>query len=872
MTAFDVEPQTLWGSMGAAVLAGSLDAVVVMGSDGAVVEWNPAAERMFGRARADAIGRSLGDLIVPPELRDRHAAGLARHLETGATTILGRRLELEALRADGSRFPVELTVTVVPTLAGADPGDTPTLFAGQVRDLSTQRQLRSALSASQQHLGAVIDTAPIALISIDAAGVVRLARGRGVEHLGGRRSKVAGRHVSNSWAVDPEVQDNVDRALRGESFTCVERHGGRLFETTYHPNADPAGEVESVLAVAVDVTAREQDRSRVTYLVEHDALTGLANRARFELWATQRLAGAALDGTEVCLLLLDLDDFAAVNASRGSAVGDDILRAVAQAMAVALPERSRMARLGGDEFAALLPSPPSREDAGRIGHDVLRAIGEVASDDVCTASIGVVLAPPATTTDLALQRASAALTAARDAGGNTVRIHSAETSERDSPRTARSEVQRLIDGPGATRCVLQPLVDLATGEVVGYEALARFPENESRTVHEWFLTAHSCGLGPALEAEALRSAMARRPELHTGVYLSVNVSAAALTDPGVSASLSGDLTGVVVEITEHDQHLDPDALTAIDVLRSRGARIAVDDAGAGYSGLTRLAQLRPDLVKLDRLLVSGIDSHPEQAALVSALVGYAGSTGATICAEGIETAGELRVLADLDVQVGQGWLLGRPDPVPQRPPPAAVAACLDSYRRQLAPLQHPAAARAGTSLDALADVMSHIAQARSVAGLKETLPAVAGLLHAQRVSLSRLEAGDAAVREVASTGPTDDTTYYVADYPTTARVLRDGSIAEVRLGDPSADRAECAALAALGFGALLMLPLCRHDAAVGILEVFATPSRPWARSEIGHARILGQPLAEALQRLVPGGGSGTLAGAGSAGCHGPGSA
>ena len=211
------------------------------------------------------------------------------------------------------------------------------------------------------------------------------------------------------------------------------------------------------------------------------------------------------------------------------------------------------------------------------------------------------------------------------------------------------------------RTVFQPVASLATGQVAGFEALTRIDVEPARPVGTLFAEANGCGLGPVLEAAAIRAALEPlgRPP---GTHLALNVSYSALPSDEVQSVLPQDLTDIVIEITEHEAiDDDDDALReALQQVRERGALIALDDAGAGYSGLKQLARLKPDIVKLDRSLVNGVNGDPARLALIESFVRYSNRMGAIVCAEGIETLDELAALADLDVQWGQGHVLAAP--------------------------------------------------------------------------------------------------------------------------------------------------------------------------------------------------------------------
>ncbi len=220
----------------------------------------------------------------------------------------------------------------------------------------------------------------------------------------------------------------------------------------------------------------------------------------------------------------------------------------------------------------------------------------------------------------------------------------------------------LID-PAQPRLVFQPIVDLKKGAVAGYEALARFDGRVDATPDKWFAAAAMSGLGPALESRVVRSVLHARENLPANCFLTVNVTPHALTSPPVMDEFlrGGELAGIFVELTEEQAISDPDAMRRdLARLRDRGAMIALDDAGSGYSGLQRLLALRPELMKLDRSLVDGIHEDEAKRACVEMLIVLASRLDSWLLAEGIEQPGELRELIKLGVPLGQGFLLGRP--------------------------------------------------------------------------------------------------------------------------------------------------------------------------------------------------------------------
>jgi EAL domain-containing protein (putative c-di-GMP-specific phosphodiesterase class I) len=235
------------------------------------------------------------------------------------------------------------------------------------------------------------------------------------------------------------------------------------------------------------------------------------------------------------------------------------------------------------------------------------------------------------------------------------------TAERRGSSVAEAVTSVITSGGPAI--ALQPIVDIATGTTAGYEALSRFPGLESWTPDRWFREADSVGLGPDLEASAVRAALREMVRLPRGTSLSVNVSARALcaSDGVLDLLLEASSAQVVVELTEHDQIDDYGRLAHVLArVRRTGARVAVDDAGSGYAGLGHILRLEPEVLKLDRTLVEGIAHDPGRQAMCVAMVGFTQRMGSTLIAEGVETGEDLEGLADLGVPYAQGYFLGRP--------------------------------------------------------------------------------------------------------------------------------------------------------------------------------------------------------------------
>jgi EAL domain-containing protein (putative c-di-GMP-specific phosphodiesterase class I) len=236
-----------------------------------------------------------------------------------------------------------------------------------------------------------------------------------------------------------------------------------------------------------------------------------------------------------------------------------------------------------------------------------------------------------------------------------------------SSTMVRTRIHSLVEA-GQPSMVFQPIVELATGTVSGHEALARFDTHPPAPPDVWFASANDAGCGPELEAAAIRAALRWLPEVPHNQCMNLNVGTAALGDPHVQDELlRAPLERITLEITEQNVLEHPhQSHQFIATSRKLGARIAIDDLGAGYSGLHRVLQLSPDVIKLDRELVSGLDQDPARLALVRAASTFSASIGSEVVAEGVEHAAELTVLQEIGVTHAQGYHLGRPAAAPWR--------------------------------------------------------------------------------------------------------------------------------------------------------------------------------------------------------------
>jgi diguanylate cyclase (GGDEF)-like protein len=398
---------------------------------------------------------------------------------------------------------------------------------------------------------------------------------------------------------------------------------------------------------------------RARWDADHDGLTGLLSRTAFRARLEQASAKATA-GRPLALLLFDLDGFGAVNKTAGHAAGDRLLCDFAEVLSAQAGSDAVAGRLGGDEFALLLHGSDGLELAGRLRQALPRGDEDTRRISV---SGGLAHAPrDGNDAEALLRAADIALRVAKKAPGRGHVSEYAGESLAGGQRNARAALRRIIDGDGLTMAV-QPIVDLRSGLIHAYEALARFGANGSESPLQWFALADELGEREELERACLREALelfCRRPR---DVKLSVNLSSPVLMDRETLRMLerARDLEGLIIEVTEEALvHNEAQLDAVIAPLRERGAQMAVDDMGAGYSGLNQIMAVHPRYLKLDRSLITGIDTDHERSAMVAALANYAERVGSLLVAEGMETEAELLALIELGVPLAQGFYLGRP--------------------------------------------------------------------------------------------------------------------------------------------------------------------------------------------------------------------
>jgi diguanylate cyclase (GGDEF)-like protein/PAS domain S-box-containing protein len=545
----------------------------------------------------------------------------------------------------------------------------------QVRVLTEQR--------GHDRLAAMVEHSSDVVMLADQTGRVSYASPGLRATLGFNPESWVGRHL-----LDVVAEDERDSAVRQFERLVEFGNGGTVeFEATLThadgqlrkatvvvANLVGGAAVDGIVATFRDVTEQRNLERQLSHRAFHDELTGLANRALFLDRMDHALRVARPEADPVVVLFVDLDDFKSVNDALGHAVGDQLLKTVADRIRRAAGTGDTAARLGGDEFAILL------EDRGGIDRaidvaerllDSLRDPVSIAGYDVAVlASVGVAVASPGMSTTSLLRDADIAMYEAKRAGKGQIRIFDpAMRLVATKHLEYRSDLGEALDR-GQMRLVYMPFVDLRSGQVVGAEALVRWHHSQHGDIpaSEFVPIAERSGLIVPMGYWGLEQGLSEMATWRPELFCSFNVSAVQIRQPDFVERVVSlvdeyhvDPQTVMLELTETVLVDEGDRATeTVTRLREEGFRFAIDDFGAGYCSLSYLQRHPVDLLKIDRTAIDEFGSDPRGNTLTRTILQMADSLDMLTVAEGIETSGQLRELRRFGCDLGQGYLLSRP--------------------------------------------------------------------------------------------------------------------------------------------------------------------------------------------------------------------
>jgi len=443
-----------------------------------------------------------------------------------------------------------------------------------------------------------------------------------------------------------------------------------------------AGTVENYVGVFADISRLKASETQLDFLAHHDPLTHLPNRMLLLSHLEHAMRAAQRDGARVALLVLDLDRFKDINDSLGHSAGDALLKLVAERLSARLRGMDTVARLGGDEFAVMLPHVAEPEDAALVANEIIDALGRpwLLPDGVevrSGASIGISVFPDhgSATQDL-LQHADAALYRAKQEGRGCFRYFTQSLTYAARERIdLEAKLHRAVE-QGELRVFFQPQVDIASGRIVGAEALVRWlnPQEGLIPPSRFIPVAESTGLIADVGEWVLRhTCMQGKKWIDAGLpplTLAVNISSRQFLHGDISDTVARILretefpaTRLELELTESAlMEREADAVDLLNHLRSIGVRLAIDDFGTGYSSLTYLKRFPLDVLKIDKGFIDGIPHRQDDSAIASAIVAMGHTLGFKILAEGVENDGQLAFLHSAGCDMYQGYLRSRAVP------------------------------------------------------------------------------------------------------------------------------------------------------------------------------------------------------------------
>ena len=659
-----------------AMVESSGDAIIGADPAGNITSWNAGAARMFGWSATEAVGQSYRLLAT------RDAGGFGDEVTAHAgrgTFVTG--VETQWRCKDGSVIDVELTVSPVYGQDGAQLG-----ASAIARDITQIQRLKAEAAAERERLLAAQEMAHVGSIehtvatgetwhSEEFSRILGLAAGSPAT----RGSMLALTHPEDRDLVR-QVWQSLEDGLDSADFEYrILRPDGeqRWLHSRIRSVNSQDGKSRRFLDTVLDITERKNAAEILEYQARHDALTGLPNRYLM----TEVLQGLLNRAARPVVMFVDVDRFKLINDGIGHAAGDTILTILGERLRKAVRAGDTVGRFGGDEFVVVcqdLQMRGARNLAERIRTSTRDPFDVEGRQIYLNVSVGIALAGQDDTAESMLRGADAAMYRAKAAGGDSSAVYEARMTGRASGRLDLESDLRLALGRGELSLNYQPIVDVATGATVSFEALLRWHHREHGLImpDTFIPIAEETGLivpiGTWVLNEALRQVQEWRRQVPgaENVSAAVNISGRQLVAGDfprvVEAAIvrSGiDPAAVNLEITETILMDQPDLpKETLQRLAALGVGLSIDDFGTGYSSLSYLKWLSARTLKIDRTFVKELGSDPHGASIIELVLGMADSLNLDVIAEGVETSDQLAELRRLGVRHAQGYFWSKPLP------------------------------------------------------------------------------------------------------------------------------------------------------------------------------------------------------------------
>ena len=577
-----------------------------------------------------------------------------------------------------------------------------------LHDLSAERSGQQQVEQMHRFSQSLIHDAPFAILTTDIAGTIT-AMNPAAERLTGFQSQAIVGHASLVDLHDPEeLRDRVmgqtgrDSGISAVSFESLLMLLGdrESAESDWHyvcPDGARVpvhvsltalqgdhGETAGYLATAYDISERKKLTDSITFLAQHDALTGLPNRMKLRQRLEQALERAGRLNQPVAVLSIGLDNFKRVNDSLGHAAGDELLTVFADRLRNSTRANDTVARIGGDTFVVVMPNCGSQDDAmraaGRLSGKIQNALQLAGKELSVTASFGLCLFPEwGTDAATLLRNADAAMYAAKRSGRNCLQLFSSALGESGADELElESDLRRSLINDQMT-LFYQPQIACRTGELVGVEALLRWrhPHRGLLSPEEFISAAEESGfilpLGQWVLEKACEDARLLQERLGRRMTMAVNLSPRQFLQQNLGEIVEQALRNsglapadLELEITEYTLMISSaETIAALSRLRAMGVKFALDDFGTGFSSFKYILEYKVDRLKIDRSFVSRCPDDANAASIVRTVIAMAHGLHMDVVAEGVETEAQQRFLAWRRCDQAQGYFYGRPMPLDQ---------------------------------------------------------------------------------------------------------------------------------------------------------------------------------------------------------------
>ena len=668
----------------AAVVGHTEDAVITHTPEGIITSWNRGAEQLSGYSESEAVGRSILSLMPADQRVDEQY--MLAVVQRGESATHQNALRI---RKDGSIMFLSITVSPIKDDAGRVVG-----VSRIARDISQRRAAEEALFREKEQAEVTLKSIGDAVITTDLGGFITYLNPVAEAMTGWRNAQASGKALSEVFrivdgATHAAATDPMHVALRENRRTglaantiLVARNGREIaIEDSASPIHDREGQVVGGVLIFRDVSETYAMAMRMTHLAQQDFLTGLPNRVLLIDRLTQSLALARRNSTKVALLFVDLDRFKQINDSLGHEAGDELLKLVGGRLKSCVREIDTVCRQGGDEFVVLLGSVNEPQHAGQIAEKILAAFEQPyvigGREAHVGASIGISVFPDdGNDADTLTRNADAAMYHAKQLGRQNYQFYTAAMNARAHEHFAlESDLRRALREDELV-LYYQPLHDVASGALIGCEALLRWqhPQRGLMRPGDFLPLIEESALNVPVNQwvlrEACRQNQAWRAAGLNAPPVSVNLSAAQFKRHDFLRSVTEILaqTGLAarhlnLELTENIVMHDADG--SVEVLRNlkaMGVRISIDDFGIGYSSFGHLRRLPIDLLKIDQSFVRDLPGDTECAEIISAIIGIGKTLHYRVVAEGVETSAQLEFLRARGCDAVQGYYFSRPLP------------------------------------------------------------------------------------------------------------------------------------------------------------------------------------------------------------------